>query len=95
MNDKKPLVAHSDYGKDEDNTQALIKKHEAVELDIEGYNTKVQELSGESQRLIDRGHFDSDTITERQVSVTMYASPRSVAHTSVWQCSHRYISFNM
>jgi len=33
MNDKKPLVAHGEYGKDEDSTQALIKKQEAIELD--------------------------------------------------------------
>ena len=40
MNDKKPLVAHGEYGKDEDGTQALIKKHEAIELDIEGYSSR-------------------------------------------------------
>ncbi len=40
MNDKKPLVAYGEYGKDEDSTTALIKKHEAVELEIEGYNSR-------------------------------------------------------
>ena len=40
MNDKKPLVGYGEYGKDEDSTTALIKKHEAVELDIEGYSSR-------------------------------------------------------
>lgn len=67
MKDKKPLVAQGEYGKDEDSTQALIKKHEAIELDIESYEARVRELGAESQRLIGKEHFDSETIQERQV----------------------------
>ena len=68
MNDKKPLVAHRQYGKDEDSTQALIKKQEAIELEIDGYSVKVAELETESQRMLRKEHFDSDTIRERQVT---------------------------
>lgn len=68
MNDKKPLVAHRQYGKDEDSTQALIKKQEAIELEIDGYSVKVAELETESQRMLKKEHFDSDTIRERQVT---------------------------
>lgn len=49
--------------------QALIKKHEAVELEIEGYGGKVQELVTESQTLLNREHFDQDMIQQKQVSV--------------------------
>ena len=70
LNLKHSLVALREYGKDEDSTQALIKKHEAIELEIEGYEAKIEELQGESQRLIDGGHFDSETITEREVRST-------------------------
>ena len=59
---------HSEYGKDEDRTQALLKKHEAVEVDIEGYKGRVEELGSESQGLLERIHFDSETIQQRQVS---------------------------
>ena len=71
MNDKKPLVAHRQYGKDEDSTQALIKKQEAIELEIDGYSVKVAELETESQRMLRKEHFDSDTIRERQVTQHM------------------------
>ena len=74
MNDKKPLVAHRQYGKDEDSTQALIKKQEAIELEIDGYSVKVAELEAESQRMLSKEHFDSDTIWERQVTQHMQAS---------------------
>ena len=74
MNDKKPLVAHRQYGKDEDSTQALIKKQEAIELEIDGYSVKVAELEAESQRMLSKEHFDSDTIRERQVTQHMQAS---------------------
>ena len=67
MNDKHSLVALREYGKDEDSTQALIKKHEAVELEIEGYGTKIDELRTESQRLLEGGHFDSKVIAEKEV----------------------------
>ena len=68
MNDKKPLVAHGEYGKDEDSTQALIKKQEAIELEIDGYSAKMGEVRAESQRLLSKEHFDSETIRERQVT---------------------------
>ena len=71
MNDKKPLLAHRQYGKDEDSTQALIKKQEAIELEIDGYSVKVAELETESQRMLRKEHFDSDTIRERQVTQHM------------------------
>ena len=74
MNDKKPLVAHRQYGKDEDSTQALIKKQEAIELEIDGYSVKVADLEAESQRMLSKEHFDSDTIRERQVTQHMQAS---------------------
>lgn len=47
--------------------QALIKKHEAVELEIEGYGGKVQELVTESQTLLNREHFDQEMIQKKQV----------------------------
>lgn len=47
--------------------QALIKKHEAVELEIEGYGGKVQELVTESQTLLNREHFDQKMIQKKQV----------------------------
>lgn len=60
-------MALREYGKDEDSTQALIKKHEAIDLEIDGYKVKIDELCAESQRLVDAGHFDSKVIIEKEV----------------------------
>ncbi len=49
--------------------QALIKKHEAVEVEIEGYKGNMEELRAESQELLNAGHFAADTIRKRQVSL--------------------------
>ena len=68
LNDKHSVAALREYGKDEDSTQALIKKHEAIELEIEGYEAKIAELRAESRGLVEEGHFDSEAITEREVS---------------------------
>ena len=68
MNDKKPMVSLEEYGKDEDTTQSLIKKHEAVALDIDTFRSKVQELVAESQRLLSTITIDeTDSIIEKQV----------------------------
>ena len=56
--DRKPLVASKDYGKDETKAEVLLKKHEAVELDIEGFSATITHLNEKAMLMIDRGHFD-------------------------------------
>ena len=56
--DRKPLVASKDYGKDETKAEVLLKKHEAVELDIEGFGATITHLNEKAVMMIDRGHFD-------------------------------------
>ena len=58
MKDKKPLVSSRDYGKDEDSAEVLLKKHEAVELDIEGFSTTISNLADRAHAMTDRRHFD-------------------------------------
>ena len=36
MREKEPIVSNTDYGKDEDSSEALLKKHEALVSDLEG-----------------------------------------------------------
>ena len=67
MDDKRPLLASTDYGKDEDSVVALLKKLDALDLDLEAFETNMQKLSGLSSGLIERGHFDSEDIQQRQV----------------------------
>ena len=70
MMDKRSLVELKEYGKDEDSTQALIKKHEAIELEIEAYRASIDQLSDESKRLLGGDHFDPKVIKKREVSLT-------------------------
>jgi spectrin beta len=69
MRDRRPLIASEDYGRDEDSTEASRKKHEAIVHDLEGFSSTIQSLRSESERLINRGHFDSFNIQERQSKV--------------------------
>jgi len=47
----------------------LLKKLDAVELDVENFNKKIKELSKLCQGLVSRGHFDSDNIRSEQTDV--------------------------
>ncbi|KAI1305303.1 Spectrin alpha chain [Halotydeus destructor] len=44
MKEKEPIVASRDYGKDEDSTEALLKKHEALYSDLEAFNNTITGL---------------------------------------------------
>merc|ERR1711962_1059460 len=39
-----PLTGNADYGKDEDASEALLKKHEALMSDLEAFNTTIAGL---------------------------------------------------
>ena len=41
LTEKEPLVTSTDYGKDEDSAQAMLKKHNAVMSDLEAYGTVI------------------------------------------------------
>lgn len=49
MREKEPLAANTDYGKDEDTAEALLKKHEAFMADLEAYRAVVEGLQEQSQ----------------------------------------------
>lgn len=49
MREKEPIAANSDYGKDEDSAEALLKKHDAFMSDLEAYRTVVEGLQEQAQ----------------------------------------------
>ena len=67
MKDKRPLVANDEYGKDEDSTVGLMKKHETVQLDLDTYRPKIDELKTDSSTMINANHYDSIAIQNKQV----------------------------
>jgi spectrin alpha len=49
MKEKEPIVGSTDYGKDEDSSEALLKKHEALMGDIEAFQTSIDALREQAQ----------------------------------------------
>lgn len=49
MREKEPLVASSDYGKDEDSSESLLKKHEALVSDLEAFGNTIQALQDQAK----------------------------------------------
>ena len=41
MKEKQPIVNSQDYGKDEDSSEALLKKHEALVSDLEAFGNTI------------------------------------------------------
>ena len=69
MSDKKPLMASKEYGKDEDSTVALIRKHENVQHELSAFKPRITDLQSESQSMLSEGHYDSEAIVNKQVRV--------------------------
>merc|ERR550519_2731185 len=44
MKEKEPLAGNADYGKDEDASEALLKKHEALMSDLEAFGNTIADL---------------------------------------------------
>lgn len=49
MREKEPIASNTDYGKDEDSAEALLKKHEAFMSDLEAYRTVIEGLHDQAQ----------------------------------------------
>ena len=49
MREKEPIASNTDYGKDEDSAEALLKKHEAFMSDLEAYRTVIENLHEQAQ----------------------------------------------
>ncbi|KAM8933889.1 spectrin alpha chain, non-erythrocytic 1 isoform 4-T4 [Pelodytes ibericus] len=49
MREKEPIVGSTDYGKDEDSAEALLKKHEALMSDLHAYGSSIQGLREQAQ----------------------------------------------
>ncbi|XP_077779120.1 spectrin alpha chain, non-erythrocytic 1-like [Podarcis muralis] len=49
MREKEPIVSSTDYGKDEDSAEALLKKHEALMSDLSAYGSSIQALREQAQ----------------------------------------------
>lgn len=49
MKEKEPIVSNPDYGKDEDSSEALLKKHEALMSDLAAFGNTIDALKEQAR----------------------------------------------
>lgn len=49
MKEKEPIVSSTDYGKDEDSSEALLKKHEALMSDLKAFGNTIEALKEQAR----------------------------------------------
>ena len=67
IREKLPRVSSEDYGRDETSAQSLLRKHETLELELDSYKAKVEDLRNACQDLLKAENFDAERIQRRQV----------------------------
>uniref|UniRef100_A0A8C0M7W9 Spectrin alpha chain, non-erythrocytic 1 n=1 Tax=Canis lupus familiaris TaxID=9615 RepID=A0A8C0M7W9_CANLF len=81
MREKEPIVGSTDYGKDEDSAEALLKKHEALMSDLSAYGSSIQALRDQAQSCRQQvAPMDDETGKELVLALYDYQekSPREV-----------------
>ncbi|VEL10488.1 unnamed protein product, partial [Protopolystoma xenopodis] len=82
MREKEPLVGSSEFGRDEDSTEALLKKHEALMADIEAYGSTIEGLHSQASKCRMQEAPTSDVLG-KEVVIALYdyqeKSPREVS----------------
>lgn len=84
MREKEPIVGSNDFGKDEDSTEALLKKHEAFVADLEAFETTIRGLREQAQSCRQQEAPSGEYIPSgREAVVALYdyqeKSPREVS----------------
>ncbi|XP_021945798.1 spectrin beta chain isoform X7 [Folsomia candida] len=81
MSEQELYMMAEDRGKDEISAQNLIKKHEALENDIDDYADTIRQLGETARQLILQEHPESDNIGLKQAQVDkLYAGLKDLAH---------------
>lgn len=81
MSEQELYMMAEDRGKDEISAQNLIKKHEALENDINDYADTIRQLGETARQLILQEHPESDNIGLKQAQVDkLYAGLKDLAH---------------
>lgn len=65
IREKEPIVASTNRGKDLIGVQNLIKKHQAMMVEINNHEPRIDSVSQTAQHMVQEGHFSSDEIKSR------------------------------
>lgn len=69
IKEKRPIFASVDYGKDEDSVQTLQKKLDSLQRELAAFQSSVVKVNKLACGLIERNHFDSATIQQKNDNV--------------------------
>lgn len=67
MQEKRRLLTSREIGRDEDSTQSLQKKLDALQIEIEAFKTNMERLNKMAQSLVARQHYDASNVEIKQV----------------------------
>ncbi|CAB4055755.1 SPTA [Lepeophtheirus salmonis] len=65
IREKEPIIASTNRGRDLIGVQNLIKKHQAMQAEINNHEPRIDTVSQTAQRMVEEGHFASDEIKTR------------------------------
>jgi len=65
IKEKEPILKVRDIKNDEDSVQIYLKKVNDIISDAENYEQKLNEMRISSERMVERGHFDSNNLQEK------------------------------
>ena len=65
IREKEPIVASNNRGRDLIGVQNLIKKHQAMQAEINNHEPSIDQVSQAAQLMVEGGHFQSDEIKSR------------------------------
>ncbi|XP_052847528.1 spectrin beta chain, non-erythrocytic 5 isoform X3 [Drosophila gunungcola] len=69
MREKRPVLASSDYGRDEVSVQGHQKKLEVLQRELTAFKPSIEKVAKLATGLIERNHFDSSKIGEKNGQV--------------------------
>ncbi|XP_036670450.3 spectrin beta chain, non-erythrocytic 5 isoform X3 [Drosophila suzukii] len=69
MREKRPVLASSDYGRDEVSVQGHQKKLEVLQRELAAFKPSIEKVAKLATGLIERNHFDSSNIAEKNGQV--------------------------
>merc|ERR1712203_413389 len=65
IREKEPIIASTNRGRDLIGVQNLIKKHQAMQAEINNHEPRIDAVSQTAQKMVEDGHFNSDEIKVR------------------------------
>lgn len=83
MREKEPIISSEDLGKDEDSTEALLKKHEALMSDLGAFRATVQKLGDQANACRLKELSVSDGSSKEMVLVLSDYDPKSPREIAV------------